>query len=176
MSVQKRLLSALALSLVSAAACDRTPTAATASSPDAPSLATNVSTVCKSASVPTGYVILSYGQYYTCGFPYNGYATSMTIGLPDSTENVCYNSPIPAGYVIPSLGRRNDCDSYSPSPSYYKNTATIKIPTATTEYVCDISPIPSTYTSGSYRYWTSSCDRYGEGYKGWNNARSIIKI
>lgn len=176
MSVQKRLLSALAVSLISAAACERAPTAATASSPNAPSLATNTSVVCKSASVPAGYVILSYGQHYTCGFPYNGYATSMTIGLPDSPESVCNSSPIPAGWVITAMGRRYDCDSYSPSSSSYKNTNTIEIPTDTYEYVCDASTIPSTYTTTSYRYYTSSCDRYGNGSSSWPNAREIRKL
>lgn len=173
MHLSKQLLTALTLTVVTAAACDRAPTSAIA--PKAPAFATNVSTVCKGATVPTGYVILSYYNYYTCG-PYGSYPNAMSIGLPASPESVCSNSPIPSGWVISSYGRRYDCDAYSVSSSSFQNTNTIKIPTATYEYVCDGSPIPSTYTSTTYRYYTSSCDRYGEGFRGWTNAREIRKV
>lgn len=173
MHLPKHLLSALTLAVVTAAACDRAPTSAL--TPDAPSLATNVSTVCKGSTVPTGYVILSYFNHYTCG-PYGSYPNAMSIGLPASPETICESSPVPSGWVISSYGRSYNCDAYSVTSSSFKNTNTIKIPTATYEYVCDGSPIPSNYTTTTYRYYTSSCDRYSEGYRGWTNAREIRKI
>lgn len=169
----KHLLSVLTLAVVTAAACDRAPTSAIA--PKEPAFATNVSTVCKGSSVPTGYVILSYFNSISCG-TFGSYPNAMSIGLPASPESVCHDSPIPSGWVISSYGRRSNCDAYSVSSSSFKNTNSIKIPTATYEYVCDDSPIPSNYTTTTYRYYTSSCDRYGEGYRGWTNAREIRKV
>ena len=177
MYAPRRLLSALVLTLLTAAACERSATEARVDAPStAPRLATNVSTVCKGSAVPTGYVILSFGNYYTCGFSSSGYPTAMTIGLPASPENVCQQSTVPSGWVISSLSRSYSCDEYSPTSSSYKNMYVIKIPTATYEYVCDVSPIPSTYTTTTYRYYTSSCDQYGNGSPSWPNAREIRKI
>ena len=176
MYAPKRLFSALALTLLAAAACDRTPTEARVSAPSTPALATNTSVVCKGTAVPTGYVILSFTNYYTCGVSTSGYPTAMQIGLPSSPESVCVDSPIPSNFVITSHGRRYDCDAYSPTSSTFKNTNSIKIPTASLEYVCDDSPIPSNYTSTSYSYYTSSCDRYGSGSSSWPNATRIQKL
>lgn len=175
MYAPKRLLAALTLAVMTAAGCDRSPTDGRMSAPERPALATNTSTVCMSSAVPTGYVILSYGNYYTCGSS-GSYPNAMTIGLPSSPESVCKESPIPAGWIITDMGRRYDCDRYSPTSSSFKNTNSIKPATATYEYVCDESPIPSNYTSTSYRYFTSSCDRYGNGSSSWPNARQIQKI
>ena len=176
MYAPKRLLSALTLLLVTAGACDRSPTQARVSAPVAPRFATNTSVVCKGATVPTGYVILSYTSYYTCGASTSGYPTAMQIGLPSSPENVCLESTVPSGWVITSFAKRYDCDAYSPTSAGFKNMNVIKIPTAAYEYVCDESPIPSNYTTTTYTYFTSSCDRYGNGSPSWPNARQIRKL
>lgn len=174
MHVSKRLTSLLVLgAALTAAACDRSPTSP-ALAPTGPVLATSVSTVCTSSTVPTGYVILGYTNYYTCGV--SSYPTAMTIGIPGSSETVCESSPIPSAYVIASHTRTYNCDEYSPSSSSYQNANNIKIPTATYEYVCDDSPIPSNYTTTSYTYYTSSCDRYGNNTSFWPNAERIQKI
>lgn len=176
MHVPQRLVSLLALgAAVTAAACDRSPTSAVRA-PSEPALATNVTTVCKGSSIPTGYVILSYGNHYTCGSSLSGYPTAMTIGLPASSETVCDTSPIPSGYVITSYTRKTNCDAYSATSVSYKNADNIKIPTATYEYVCSGSPIPSNYTTTSYTYFTSSCDRYGNSSGTWPNAERIQKL
>jgi hypothetical protein len=175
MYLPKRLLSALALGVITIAACDRSPTESSLRAPEAPSRATNVQTVCKSASVPTGYVILSYFNSISCG-TFGSYPNAKSIGLPASPEAVCNSSTVPSGWVISSYSRSYNCDAYSPSSAYYQNMDVIKIPTASYEYVCDGSPIPSTYTTTTYRYYTSDCDRYGEGYRGYTNAREIRKL
>ena len=156
---------------VTAAACDRSPTTSERQ-PTQPVMATNISTVCTGSSVPSGYVILSYTSYYTCPYGY-GYPNAMSIGLPGSSEAVCESSPIPSGYVITSMSHIYSCDQYSATSASYKNTYSIKIPTATYEYVCSNSPIPSNYTTTSYRYFTSSCDTYGNGSPSWPNALQI---
>jgi len=172
MLVSQRFVSLVALAAaVAAAACDRSPTTSERR-PVEPAMATNVSTVCTGSSVPSGYVILSFGTYYTCPYGY-GYPNSMTIGLPASSETVCGSSPIPSGYVITSMSHVYSCDQYSPTSSSYKNTYSIKIPTASYEYVCNASPIPSNYTTTSYTYYTSSCDQYGNGSPSWPNAQQI---
>lgn len=174
MHVPQRLTSLLALAVViTATACDRSPTDA-ARAPAGPAMATNVSTVCKGTSVPTGYVILGYTNYYTCGV--SSYPTAMTIGLPGSSEAVCVSSPIPSGYVITSYAHRYSCDQYSPTSSSFGNVNNIKIPTATYENVCNDSPIPSNYTTTTYKYFTYSCDRYGNGSPSWPNAQQIRKL
>jgi len=176
MHVPQRLASLLALvAAVTATACDRSPTTALVPL-NGPVLATSVSTVCKGSSVPTGYVILSYTNYYTCGSSTSGYPTAMTIGLPGSSETVCDTSPIPSGYVITSYVRKSNCDAYSPTSVTYKNADSIKIPTATYEYVCSGSPIPSNYTTTTYTYFTSSCDRYGNSSGTYPNAERILKL
>lgn len=176
MHVPQRLATLLALTAaITATACDRSPTT-DVRAPNGPALATNVSTVCKGSTVPTGYVILSYTNHYTCGSSSSGYPTAMSIGLPGSPETVCDTSPIPSGYVITSYVRKSNCDAYSATSVSYKNADSIKIPTATYEYVCSGSPIPSNYTYTSYRYFTSSCDRYGNSSGTYPNADRIQKI
>jgi len=156
---------------VTAAACDRSPTTPERQ-PVQPRMATSTSTVCTGSSVPSGYVILSYTSYYSCPYGY-GYPNAMTIGIPGSPETVCESSPIPSGYVITSMAHLSSCDQYSPTSVSYKNTYSIKIPTATYEYVCNNSPIPSNYTTTTYKYYTSSCDQYGNGSPSWPNAQQI---
>ncbi len=156
---------------VTAAACDRSPTTSERQ-PAQPLMATNTSTVCTGSSVPSGYVILSYSSYYSCPYGY-GYPNAMTIGLPGSPAWVCGSSPIPSGYVITSMSHDYHCDQYSATSASFKNTYSIKIPTATYEYVCSNSPIPSNYTTTSYKYFTSSCDTYGNGSPSWPNAQEI---
>jgi hypothetical protein len=172
MHAPQRLAYLIALAAtVAVAACDRSPTASQRQ-PNGPRMATNTSVVCTGSSVPSGYVVLSYITYYTCAYGY-GYPNAMTIGLPGASENVCESSPIPSGYVITSMAHISSCDQYSATSASYKNLYSIKIPTATYENVCSNSPIPSNYTTTSYKYFTSSCDQYGNGSPSWPNAQQI---
>ena len=101
---KKGISTVLVATLLTISACDRGPTEATSAVSKRPELATNVSTVCKNASVPTGYVILSYFNSISCG-SFGSYPNAMSIGLPASPESVCNGSPIrPAGSSPPWVG------------------------------------------------------------------------
>lgn len=175
MSLPRRLTCAAAAA-IALVACDRSPTTPDPNTqPDGPSLATNTSLVCMSTSVPTGYVILSYGYSISC--PYSGaygtYPNAKTIGLPETPETVCYGSPIPDGWVVTSYpGRQVACDRYGTgTTSTTDNLMTIEIP-GDSETVCSGSPIPSDYEIVSSS-WISACDRYNSGYSTWPNSSRI---
>ncbi len=168
MSIPKRLACALAATaLLSAAACDRSPTSASRAGPaDAPSLATNVSVVCSLQSVPTGYVILYYTS--SSGCPYYSSTNAKVIGRPSSPETACSNSSVPTGWVITSYGQRTSCLYYS---ALSFNAFTIKIP-GSLETVCYDSPVPSGYSVVSYGR-SASCLHYSTGT---NNTKTIRRI
>jgi hypothetical protein len=142
MFLSKRSALVLAAALAGAVACDRSPTSSDMVAPaDAPRLATNVSTVCRTQSVPYGYVILQYGRSISCpNYSATGF-NNKTIGLPASPETACSDSQVPSGWVITSHGRSINCLNYSATSS---NTFSLKSPSSP-ESVCSTSPIPSNY-------------------------------
>jgi hypothetical protein len=143
----------LALMICAVAACDHLPS--TPPQPDAtpsaiepgegPSLATNISVICLSNAVPTGYVVMRYDRSVNCPNystrTYNAYL----IAQPGSPETVCTNSIIPPGWVTTSYGRSSICPNYSAA----RNRVTIKIP-GTSEIVCTNSYVPAGYLTVRY--------------------------
>lgn len=149
--------------LVACTACDRTPAGVQASAARAePGLATNVTTICKTASpsgIPSGYVILQTGSSTSCpNYSLNGYNT-YTIGLPASPESICRLSPVPAGWIHVSYSTRFNCPQWA--SSWNMNTINIQLPGAQAT-MCRVSPTPAKYvhisssSSATCPQWASS--------------------